>query len=638
MLHSLLARRTAAAGVLALLVAPVGVVVTSTPAAAATVTVTTTADTVDGADGLLSLREAVSQANAAAEPTTIELAPSTTYALTLCGGDEDANVGGDLDSTGSQPVTLNGHGSTVDQTCAGERVLDQLDTDAQLAAHELTITGGDSTDGAAIRFNADVDLTGVTVSGNDAGTGQVLNSGGVMGGPPTIGLVDSTVGPNTGTGIRVSNGAISLAGSTITENTGRGVGATDGAMSVTDSTISHNGQGGASTTGQGSGLLTFVDSQSVDNGGTGLSCSACGDLLVTNSTISGNTPAGTAPGGGISWSVDQDEPADSRTATITNSTVSGNTRTGPGGGLVVLITELVGDPPPAQVLVHSSTFSGNSATGATGRGGGIYATTGEVRADNSTFSGNSAAVTGGGIYTSTGDVFLRHATLAGNSAPTGANLGTGEDLDSFASIVAAGAGGGTDCAIAGTTLSTGYNVGGDTSCLFVAGPGNQTNVGDPQLGTLAPNGGPTQTRLPAATSPAAGAVPAAACTVLTVDQRGVTRPQGVDCEAGAVEIAEPVAEVCTKTGTAGPDVLIGTHHDDVLCGLGGGDVLIGGAGKDHLIGGDGADLLLGGAGVDELDGDAGRDLLIGGAGVDDLDGGAGVDLCVAGDSGPPKVC
>ena len=631
-------KRISATGVLALVAVPVGILVTSAPAMAATATVTTTSDTVDGADGLLSLREAVNQANAAATPTTIELAPSTTYSLTVCGGDEDANVGGDLDSTGSQPITVNGHGSTVDQTCADERVIDQLDINAQLALHELTITGGDSSDGAAVRFNADVDLTDVTVSGNDAATGPVLNSGGVMGGPPHIALVDSTVGPNTGTGIRVSNGAISLTGSTITQNTGRGVGATDGATSVADSTISNNGQGGVATTGQGTGLLSFTNSHSVGNGGTGLSCSACGDLVVTDSTITGNVPSGLTTGGGISWSVDQDEPSDLRTATITDSTVAGNTRTGPGGGMVVLITELTGDPPPAQVVIQRSTFSANSATGVEGRGGGVYATTGEVRADNSTFSGNTAAVTGGAIYTSTGDVFLRHATVAGNSAPTGANIGTGEDLNSFGSVVAAASGGGTDCAIAGTTISSGYNVGGDTSCAFVAGPGDQTNVGDPQLAALSPSGGPTETRLPLAASPAAGAVPAAACTVFTVDQRGVTRPQGVDCEAGSVEIAEPVAEVCTKTGTPGPDVLVGGAKDDVLCGLGGSDILVGGPGQDHLVGGDGADLLLGGTGDDELDGEQGRDLLIGGQGLDDLDGGPGVDLCVAGDSGPPKAC
>lgn len=631
-------KRIAITCVLAVVAVPVGVVITAAPAGAATVTVTTTSDSVNGADGLLSLREAVNQANAAAEPTTIELTASTTYLLSLCGAEEDANAAGDLDSTGSQPVTVNGHGSTVDQTCADERVIDQLDIGAQLAVHELTITGGDSSDGAAVRFNADVDLTDVTVSGNDADTGQVLNSGGVMGGPPHIALVDSTVGPNTGTGIRVSNGGIVLNGSTVSQNTGRGVGATDGAMSVANSAISNNGQGGASTTGQGGGLLSFTSSVAIGNGGTGLSCSACGDLVVTDSTISGNSPSGLAPGGGISWSVDQDEPSDSRTATITNSTVSGNTRNGPGGGMVVLITELAGDPPPAQVVIQGSTFSANSATGATGRGGGVYATTGEVRADNSTFSGNSAEVTGGAIYTSTGDVFLRHATVAGNSAPTGANIGTGEDLNSFGSIVAAGVGGGTDCAIAGTTISSGYNVGGDTSCAFVAGPGDQTNVGDPQLGPLAANGGPTETRLPLAASPAAGAVPAVACTVFTVDQRGVTRPQGTDCEAGSVEMAEPVAEVCTQTGTPGPDVLVGGHEDDVLCGLGGGDILIGGPGHDHLIGGDGPDLLVGGPGNDELDGGQGRDLLLGGPGADELDGGPGADRCVTGGSGRPQAC
>jgi predicted outer membrane repeat protein len=630
-------KRMAVTCVLALVGAPVGVVVSASPAVAATVTVTTTSDSVDGADGLLSLREAMNQANVAVGPTTIELAASTTYLLSLCGAEDDANVGGDLDHTGSQPLTVNGHGSTVDQTCPGERVVDQLDPTAQVTVDDVTLTGGDNTDGAALRFNSDVDLTGVTVSGNDAGTGPVLNSGQVMGGAG-IGLVDSILGPKTGTGIRISNGAISVLGSTITQNTGRGVGATDGSLSVADSTISDNGQGGVRTTGQGNGMLTFTNSHSVDNGGSGVECSACGDLVVTDSTITGNVPSGLTTGGGISWSVDQDEPGDLRTATITNTTVSGNTRNGPGGGMVVLITELTGDPPPAQVVIHASTFGANSATGVEGRGGGIFATTGEVRADNSTFSGNTAAVTGGAIHTSTGDVFLRHSTVAGNSAPTGANLGTGEDLASFGSIVAEALGGGTDCAIAGTTISSGYNVGGDTSCAFVEGPGDQTDAGDPGLAPLADNGGPTQTRLPLATSPAAGAVPAVACSVFTVDQRGVTRPQGTDCEAGSVEIAEPVAAACTRTGTPGADVLVGGPGADVLCGLGGPDVLVGGPGQDHLIGGDGADLLLGGAGNDELDGDGGRDLLVGGPGVDNLDGGAGADLCIEGESGHPGPC
>ena len=631
-------KHAAVTALVALLVASVSTVVVAAPAAAATVAVTTTTDVVNGADGVVSLREAVTQANAAADATVIDLAASASYQLTLCaGGVEDANAGGDLDHTGLQDLTVNGNGSTIEQTCAGERVIDQLDSAPTVALIDLTVTGGDSSDGAAVRFNADVDLNGVTVAGNDAATGQVLNSG-EFGSGSAISLVDSTVGPNIGTGIRVSFGGITLDGSTITQNTGRGIGAIDGALAVTGSTISLNGQGGLSTTGQGDGLLTFVNSTAADNGGPGVACSACGDLVVTGSTIEGNVPSGAALGGGITWSVDQDQPSDGRTATITDSTVAGNTRTGPGGGMFVGIVELTDDPPPAQILIIRSTFSGNTASGVEGRGGGIRALTGEVRVDNSTISGNTAAVTGGGVSTSTGDVFLRHATVVGNTATTGANIGTGEDLDSFGSIVAAASGGGTDCAIAGTTISAGYNVGGDASCAFVGGPGDQTSTGDPQLAPLSDNGGPTHTRLPLDASPAAGAVPAAACTVFAVDQRGVVRPAGAACEAGAVEIAEVAELVCTKTGTAGPDLLIGGNGDDVLCGLGGKDILIGGKGADILIGGDGNDLLSGGPGADQLDGGAGNDLLTGGPGADTLDGGPGLDLCVDGGSPWSWLC
>lgn len=633
---TLMTQRAAVVSLFTLVAA--SVVLVATPSSAATVTVTTTADVVDATDGLVSLREAVDTANAATEATVVDLAAASTYALTSCGDDEDANLAGDLDHTGAQSLTVNGNGSTVEQTCPGERVLDTLDSTTQVALGDLTLTGGDTFDGAAVRFNSDLALTGVTVSGNDADTGPVLNSG-EEGHGASIAVVDSVLGPNTGTGIRVSFGGISLDGSTITQHTGRAVGAIDGAVDVVDSTISDNGQGGVFTTGQGAGELTFIRSSAVDNGGPGVSCSACGDLVVTESTITGNAPSGATVGGGIVWAVDQDEPADERTATITDSTVSGNTRVGPGGGLVVSIVELTDDAPTAQVVVTRSTFSGNSATGADGRGGGIAAVTGDVRIDSSTFSGNTAAVTGGAVSTSTGDVVLRHATVAGNSAPTGANVVSGADLVSFGSIIGGAAGGGGDCVLAGTTTSSGFNVGGDASCGFVAGPGDQTNVGDVQLGALADNGGPTLTMLPLGTSPAAGAVPAASCTVFTVDQRGVSRPTGADCEAGAVEIEEPAAGVvCTRTGTPWTDVLIGGHGDDVLCGLGGADILIGGKGADHLIGGDGADLLVGGPGDDLLEGGAGKDLLLGGPGVDTLDGGPGTDVCIPSDGSKPTVC
>lgn len=50
-----------------------------------------------------------------------------------------------------------------------------------------------------------------------------------------------------------------------------------------------------------------------------------------------------------------------------------------------------------------------------------------------------------------------------------------------------------------------------------------------------------------------------------------------------------VALAVTKTGTNGPDRLVGTAENDTLRGLGGNDVLIGRADSDRLFGGAGND-------------------------------------------------
>jgi len=96
---------------------------------------------------------------------------------------------------------------------------------------------------------------------------------------------------------------------------------------------------------------------------------------------------------------------------------------------------------------------------------------------------------------------------------------------------------------------------------------------------------------------------------------------------------------CTRSGTAGPDVLTGTPGRDVLCGLGGDDllrgfggddVLLGGPGRDALQGGAGGDLLRGGTWADRLFGGHGPDRLLGGPGDDELLGGRGDDTCIQG--------
>jgi hypothetical protein len=82
---------------------------------------------------------------------------------------------------------------------------------------------------------------------------------------------------------------------------------------------------------------------------------------------------------------------------------------------------------------------------------------------------------------------------------------------------------------------------------------------------------------------------------------------------------------CTRTGTAGNDIIRGTPGDDVICAGGGNDVVYGLGGNDVLIGGGGNDVLRGGPGDDQLEGGSGSDELVGGTGNDVERGGSGRD-------------
>lgn len=219
--------------------------------------------------------------------------------------------------------------------------------------------------------------------------------------------------------------------------------------------------------------------------------------------------------------------------TVDQLTITGATAGAAGGGI---------DTDNAAVLVTNSTISGNTATGA---GGGIFGS-GAVTVVNSTISGNAASDTGGAIGAQ-GAVTLVYATVAGNRAPAASNIGLfgggANNLTSFGSVVAVPQGGGANCALNGTTTtSQGFNFSDDASCGFTAGTDTQ-NGGDPGLGALADNGGPTQTRLPQVGSPLIDAVPSASCQAdgaagITTDQRGFPRPSpaGDPCEIGAVEL------------------------------------------------------------------------------------------------------
>lgn len=181
--------------------------------------------------------------------------------------------------------------------------------------------------------------------------------------------------------------------------------------------------------------------------------------------------------------------------------------------------------------ITGSTFANNLASN-NGYGGAIY-NTGTVIVSNSTFYGNTASNGWGGaiVNDSGATLTMVNSTFSHNSANVGgaiANFGT---LHLMNSILANSANGGNDCG-SGSSLATDIN-----NLIETNDAGNPCGVpvssADPNLGTLANNGGPTQTMALLYPSPAINAGDSATCE--TTDQRGVSRPQGSGCDIGAFE-------------------------------------------------------------------------------------------------------
>lgn len=181
--------------------------------------------------------------------------------------------------------------------------------------------------------------------------------------------------------------------------------------------------------------------------------------------------------------------------------------------------------------VANSTFSGNGAD-QQGIGGAIY-NRGILALSNCTFSGNSATFgAGGAIFTSNyGVMTVTNCTISGNTAQAvgGVYVGVGGVVTLRNTIVADNRPGG-NCG--GYPITDG---GGNLSWPGTACPGVNA---DPLLGLLQDNGGPTWTMAPGPGSAAINAGIDAICAgapVDSLDQRGVSRPQGSHCDIGAVE-------------------------------------------------------------------------------------------------------
>jgi hypothetical protein len=499
-------------------------------AAASTLRVTTTRDELTSPAGICSLREAIAAVDAPGTRTSCGIAGQKgntivlragRYRLSLPATGEDDNASGDLNVTARASLTIAGRGTAVSVLDAGgldDRVL-SVGPGARVTLRRLRITGGlaptapsgvaglhgmscalggagghgydagPAGDGGGIYNAGTLNLDRVVVIGNAAGAG---GPGGRGGGQGASGGCPGGDGGQGGAGGGIYNqGSLTLNGATITGNTA-GAGGPGG---------SSGGVGGPGGAGGPGGLGGGVYNQ--------------GQLSVLASAIYDNR----AGAGGVGGQAAQDGP-------------------------------------------------GNDGTGGAGAsGGGVFSTNGTLEVVNSTLAGNLAGTggagggragqggdggDGGGVSVVTGQSLVRNATLSGNGVgrggtggpnggpPGAAGQGGALFVQSFApadnmrlqnSIVSSSLGSG--CAGSRRAITDGGHdlSHGDRTC-----PGGR---GDPRLGSLQYNGGPTPTLALGRGSAAIDRIPGEEGQCPARDQRGVLRPAGRACDIGAYQHALP---------------------------------------------------------------------------------------------------
>ncbi|MEO0853561.1 MAG: hypothetical protein AAFY15_08675, partial [Cyanobacteria bacterium J06648_11] len=338
----------------------------------ATLTVDSTADVVDAADGVTTLREAIIAANGTAEADVITLGAGT-FELAIAGVGEDGSATGDLDITSDITIRGAGAGVTIIDANSLDRVFEVL-PGAKLTLEDVTVTGGSATGsfpgnlGGGIQVdNAELTLTNSAVSGNSAA--------------------------GDGGGIHTLYSVLTVDNSTISGNStafdGGGIATVYSTSSINNSTVSGN---------------SASDGGGIYNSSTALS--------ISNSTLSGNS-AGDDGGAiyNISATSDLGNSYIYETLSISNSTLSGNSAEGYGGA--VFSNNF------STLYVSNSTVAANSAGG---NGGGISNLYTTSTINNSTIAGNTSQAAGGGIADIQSTSTIISTIVADNSAPVAPDL------------------------------------------------------------------------------------------------------------------------------------------------------------------------------------------------------------------------
>ncbi len=409
-----------------------------------------------GADGKISLREAVTAAN--------NSAASGPYTFTMIAGTFAPASGVNISSS----LTLQGASTATTIISGGSTLRPFSSSGTNVTLKNLTVTNGSSSvNGAGVRVNSgNFTLDSVAISNNYCSAGA--SGGGIsFSSSGALTVTNSTFDSNIASG-----------------NGGGGIYQTAGSLTVSNSTFS-NDSGSAGASGGGisfssSGALTVTNSTfdsniASGNGGGGIYQTA-GSLTVSNSTFSNDSGSAGAPGGGISFS-------SSGALTVTNSTFDSNIASGNGGGGIYQTA--------GSLTVTTSTISNNSGS-AGAFGGGIEASAGvsSVVLTNVTVTGNTANNGGGGLWLAATTSTLTNATIVANSQSFSSGGGLYRSAGTVTirnTIIANNTGG--NCS--GTITTAGYNLDSANTCSFSAGTDLRNT--NPNLATLTNNGGPTNT-------------------------------------------------------------------------------------------------------------------------------------------------
>ena len=402
----------------------------------------------DGGDGI-SLREAITAANAAPEADTITFDGSVftggaSSLIRLTQGELQISNTLTIDGAMATDVTITGDANGDDITVPGTYITDVsasfdgvasdlLDDNSRvinvsegyLTLSNLTITGGrgiyfGSSGGGIFASGDGLELIGSEISGNST-VDSFSSGGGIHVGAGTLSLTDSTVSGNRTTGRNSEGGGISFFGSELSlvnsivsgnstsgdGSGGGGIYALERSLSLVDSEITGNSTSGDDSSGGGVSLSgdPFVATESVlinstisENITTGRNSNGGGiyvesiDLTLNNSLVNGNSAAGYASvGGGISAA---------GITRLISSEVSRNSSYGAGGGIYSQDRFFGSDG--SALYATDSVVSENSTSGREAEGGGIFGH--RIGIARSTISGNSTSglfSNGGGVYIAT---------------------------------------------------------------------------------------------------------------------------------------------------------------------------------------------------------------------------------------------